>query len=79
MKHLLADLQDDNEFFDMVVNMIPSKLYIAGQSGDDYNPKNPYYKNSGSNSAEARKTAAKAAKRKKFDPSQATSTTEDSA
>lgn len=71
---LLADLSDHNAFFDMIVDMIPSKLYISGQSGDDYNPKNRFYRGVTEDSKEARKAAAKLAKRRKLDPLQAEST-----
>lgn len=31
---LLRELQDHNNFFDSVVNMIPAKLYVAGNTGE---------------------------------------------
>jgi hypothetical protein len=67
------ELLEQNEFFDMIVDMIPSKIYIAGKSGDDYNPKSKYHKNA-SNEKETRRAEAKAAKRRKLDPSQAETT-----
>lgn len=72
---MLSELTEHNGFFDMIVDMIPSKLYIAGQSGDDFNPKNPYYRGVTEGSKEARKAAAKAGKRRKLDPEQAETTT----
>lgn len=71
---LLAELTEHNDFFDMIVDMIPSKLYISGQSGDDYNPKNRFYRGVTQDSKEARKAAAKLAKRRKLDPTQKEST-----
>jgi len=65
---LFLELTEHNDFFDVLVDMIPSKLYIAGQSGDDYNPKSRYMKKGASDSKAARKAAAKLAKRQKFDP-----------
>jgi len=71
---LLADLQKNNLFFDELVDMIPTKLYIAGQSGDDYNPK--YFKGHSKESKEARRAKNKQSKRAKFDPALAEKTTE---
>jgi hypothetical protein len=31
--YLLRELQDNNAFFDSLVDMIPAKLYIAGNTG----------------------------------------------
>ena len=73
LKALEEELLEHNEFFDMLCDMIPSKLYVAGQSGDDYNPK--YFKK-GASEKDARKAAAKAAKRQKLDPELARSTKE---
>lgn len=71
MKRLEQELLEHNDFFDMVVDMIPSKLYISGKSdGDGFNPK--YFK--GPSEKEARKVAAKAAKRQKLDPAASKST-----
>jgi len=70
LKQLEQELLEHNDFFDMVVDMIPSKLYVAGKSGDDFNPK--YFKGQ----SDTRKAAAKAAKRQKLDPSEAKSTKE---
>lgn len=71
-QELEEQLLESNEFFDLLVDMIPSKLYVAGQSGDDFNPK--YFK--GASEKEARKAAAKAAKRQKLDPAVSQSTKE---
>lgn len=73
-KSLLADLTNNNVFFDQMVDMIPAKLYIAGNSGDDYNPK--YFKGQAKESKEARRAKHKKAKRAKFDPAQAETTTQ---
>jgi Surfeit locus protein 6/60S ribosome biogenesis protein Rrp14 len=70
---LEQELLEHNEFFDMLVDMIPSKLYVAGTSGDDFNPKK-YLKGSNADSKQARRAAAKEAKRRKLDPSLAEST-----
>eukprot|EP00934_Nitzschia_sp_Nitz4_P003867 Nitzschia sp. Nitz4//scaffold133_size116822//96561//97772//NITZ4_003821-RA/size116822-processed-gene-0.40-mRNA-1//1//CDS//3329535438//3857//frame0 len=71
---LLKELQEDNMFFDNLVDMIPAKLYIAGHSGDDYNPK--YFKGMSKESKEARRALSKQAKRAKLDPSLAETTTQ---
>lgn len=68
-KMLREELLESNEFFDMLVDMIPSKLYISDNTGDDYNPK--YHKVS----KEDRKNAAKLSKRRKLDPESAETTT----
>lgn len=73
-QQLLAELQADNAFFDQLVDMIPSKLYIAGHSGDDYNPK--YFKGQSKESKEARRAQNKQAKRAKLDPSLSETTTQ---
>jgi 60S ribosome biogenesis protein Rrp14 len=31
--NLLRELQEENAFFDSLVDMIPAKLYVAGNSG----------------------------------------------
>ena len=71
---LLRELQDDNFFFDELVDMIPAKLYVAGNSGDDYNPK--YFKGQAKESKEARRAQNKQAKRAKLDPSLSETTTQ---
>jgi hypothetical protein len=73
-EQLLHELQDDNMFFDELVDMIPAKLYVAGNSGDNYNPK--YYKGQSKESKEARRAKSKQAKRAKLDPSLAETTTQ---
>jgi len=73
-QNLLADLKEDNFFFDQIVDMVPAKLYIAGQSGDDYNPK--YFKGQSKESKEARRAKNKQSKREKFDPALAETTTQ---
>jgi DNA excision repair protein ERCC-4 len=71
---LLQDLQNDNLFFDELVDMIPAKLYVAGNSGDSFNPK--YFKGQAKESKEARRAKSKQAKRAKLDPSLAETTTQ---
>ncbi len=73
-EQLLFELQSDNAFFDNLVNMIPAKLYVAGNSGDDFNPK--YFKGQAKESKEARRAKSKQAKRAKLDPSLAETTTQ---
>lgn len=73
-QQILAELAENNDFFDMIVDMIPSKLYIAGESGDDFNPKNRFFRGVTEGSKEQRKAAAKVAKRRKLDPNQVEST-----
>ena len=75
-QQLLRELTEHNDFFDMLVDMIPSKLYIAGNTGDDFNPKSKYMQYSNSTSKEARRAKAKAGKRRKLDPAQAETTVE---
>lgn len=102
-EELLQELLEHNAFFDRLVDMIPSKLYIAGQSGDDWNPKHhrdnknnnttskkndnssgsgngstKYYhtKDPAPDTKEARRAAAKEAKRRKLDPSRSESTSQ---
>lgn len=66
-KALLKELEQHNAFFDDLVDMIPAKLYVAGNSGDSmYNPK--YRKGQHKESKEARRARNKIAKRNKFDP-----------
>mmetsp|Transcript_16641 Transcript_16641/g.40593 ORF Transcript_16641/g.40593 Transcript_16641/m.40593 type:complete len:250 (-) Transcript_16641:514-1263(-) len=71
---LLQELEDNNEFFDNLVDMIPAKLYVAGNSGDNYNPK--YFKGQAKESKEARRAQNKQAKRAKLDPSLSETTTQ---
>jgi len=71
---LFEELQNDNAFFDELVDMIPAKLYVAGNSGDDFNPK--YFKGQAKESKEARRAKSKQAKRAKLDPSLAETTTQ---
>lgn len=71
---LLQELQDENDFFDYLVDMIPAKLYVAGNSGDDFNPK--YFKGQAKESKESRRAKNKQAKRAKLDPALAETTTQ---
>jgi hypothetical protein len=74
-QQLVQELAEHNDFFDMIVDMIPQKLYIPGNSGDDYNP-SKYYKKQNKESKETRRAQSKAAKRRKFNPTQAETTVE---
>lgn len=75
LRSLEYDLLEHNEFFDRLVDMIPSKLYVSGASGDDYHPAK-YLKGSHADSKPVRRAAAKEAKRRKLDPALAESTVE---
>mmetsp|Transcript_6431 Transcript_6431/g.9472 ORF Transcript_6431/g.9472 Transcript_6431/m.9472 type:complete len:388 (-) Transcript_6431:1725-2888(-) len=71
--NLLRELQENNGFFDNLVDMIPARLYVAGNSGDDkYNPK--YFKGQSKESKESRRARNKASKRLKLDPEKAETT-----
>jgi hypothetical protein len=72
-QQLLQELSEHNDFFDMIVDMIPQKLYIAGNSGDDFNP-SKYYKKQNTTSKESRRAQSKASKRRKFNPAEAETT-----
>lgn len=73
--HLLSELESNNAYFDSIVNMIPTRLYVAGASGDDpYNPK--YLHGQHKESREARKARNKLARSEKFDPEKMESTVE---
>jgi hypothetical protein len=72
-QQLLQELSEHNDFFDMIVDMIPQKIYIAGNSGDDFNP-SKYYKKQNTTSKESRRAQAKASKRRKFNPTEAETT-----
>jgi len=66
-KTILKELSEHNSFFDSVVNMIPAKLYVSGNTGDEmYNPK--YMKGQHKESKEARRGRNKIAKMNKFNP-----------
>ena len=72
----MTELESHNSFFDDLVDMIPSKLYVAGNSGDDaYNPK--YGKGQSKESKESRRARNKLSKLRKFDPDQSESTREE--
>ena len=73
-KNLLADLMDNNDYFDELVDVIPKKLYLKGESGDDHNSK--YYKGQSKESKEARRAKIKQLKREKFDPAKAETTSQ---
>lgn len=66
------ELLEHNDFFDMLVDMIPSKLYVAQPVDNTSNSK--YYKKQTEDSKQARKAAAKLAKRRKLDPATAETT-----
>ena len=62
---LYRDLASHNSYFDNLVDMLPSKLYIAGNTGDEmYNPK--YKHGQHKESKEARRARNKAARLQKF-------------
>jgi hypothetical protein len=42
-QHLLEELSEHNVFFDMIVDMIPSELSNAGNSGGDFSPSKSKY------------------------------------
>lgn len=75
-QQLYNELQEHNDFFDMIVDMIPTKLLIAEKNTDSFNPKSRYMKNAGADSKDQRKAAAKLAKRRKLDPNENLSNTE---
>ena len=62
---LYRDLASSNSYFDGLVDMLPSKLYISGNTGDEmYNPK--YKRGQHKESKEARRARNKAARLQKF-------------
>lgn len=75
---LLSELESHNTYFDSIVNLIPARLYVAGASGDDYNPsyQAKYGKGQHKESKEARRARSKVAKREKFLPGKMESTLE---
>lgn len=76
IQNIFTELEDHNSFFDDLVDMIPSKLYVAGNSGDEaYNPK--YGKGQSKESKESRRARNKLSKLRKFDPDQSESTREE--
>jgi DNA excision repair protein ERCC-4 len=76
LQNIMSELESHNSFFDDLVDMIPSKLYVAGNSGDDaYNPK--YGKGQSKESKESRRARNKLSKLRKFDPDQSESTREE--
>lgn len=75
---LLAELTENNEFFDMMVDMIPKKLYVSPrklEEEEEVIPNTRYYRNqSKTETKEVRRANAKAQKRRKLDPSTSEST-----
>mmetsp|Transcript_52113 Transcript_52113/g.62713 ORF Transcript_52113/g.62713 Transcript_52113/m.62713 type:complete len:437 (+) Transcript_52113:38-1348(+) len=72
---LLSELEEHNNFFDDLVDMLPANLYINGPTGDEmYNPK--FKKGTHKESKDARKARNKLAKLAKFDPLQSETTLE---
>mmetsp|Transcript_58490 Transcript_58490/g.87090 ORF Transcript_58490/g.87090 Transcript_58490/m.87090 type:complete len:445 (-) Transcript_58490:212-1546(-) len=70
---ILDELEGHNAHFDSLVDMIPARFYVSGNTGDEkYNPK--YMKGQHAESKEARRARNKAAKIAKFDPSKSEST-----
>lgn len=73
---VLHDLANHNDFFDELVDSIPAKLYVSGNTGDDkYNPK--YRKGQHKESKEARRARNKASYATKFDPAARKTTREE--
>mmetsp|Transcript_59038 Transcript_59038/g.144457 ORF Transcript_59038/g.144457 Transcript_59038/m.144457 type:complete len:519 (-) Transcript_59038:379-1935(-) len=89
-EQLWMELQEHNMFFDDLVDMIPSKLYVSQANQDDYNPSyetttsttkksaaaNKYYKGQSKDSKETRRALNKQSKRMKLDPSTHETTTQ---
>mmetsp|Transcript_14359 Transcript_14359/g.40860 ORF Transcript_14359/g.40860 Transcript_14359/m.40860 type:complete len:448 (-) Transcript_14359:151-1494(-) len=77
---ILLDLQEDNGFFDFVVDMIPADQYVSSSAndGDDdaSNLNSKYFRGQAKESKEARRAKAKQAKRAKLDPDQMETTTQ---
>jgi len=72
----MRDLEANSTFFDDLVDMIPAKLYIAGNTGDEmYNKK--YKAGQSKESKEARRARNKASYAKKFDPKLSETTREE--
>ena len=70
---LYTDLCSHNSYFDTLVDMIPAKLYISGNTGDEmYSTR--YKKGQHKESKEARRARNKAARLKKFHPELAETT-----
>lgn len=86
LKNLVHELREHNDFFDVFLDIIPSKVYIAEENGDNFNPKYHYKQKvrSGDDSddegvpasKEARRAASKLAKRRKLNPDVAETTSQ---
>lgn len=77
-KKLLADLNDDNSYFDQVVDMFPAIEYIkelSDPNNDNYNPHKKYYKGQAKDSKELKRAKLKREKNV-FDPAQAETTSQ---
>jgi hypothetical protein len=81
-QELIWELTEHNEFFDMIVDMIPNKRVVSGRhqqqsdtaparegstTGSQQNKKSKFHKDPGPESKEGRRAAAKATKRRKLD------------
>lgn len=88
-QQMARELREHNDFFDMFVDLIPSKLYITHQpatasdeandeklfaSKKKHNNNNKYHKEASKESKHAKRAAAKAEKRRRLDPSQVETT-----
>ena len=72
------ELEEHNEFFNDLVDMIPAKLYVVGgnHTNTDQSFPSKYQKGQNKESKESKWAKAKAGKMKKFDPYQQESTRE---
>jgi len=84
-QQMARELREHNDFFDMFVDLIPSKLYITHQPSaacDELEDeqvvvakhRNKYHKEASKESKHAKRAAAKAEKRRRLDPSQVETT-----
>jgi len=76
-KSIYTELEEHNEFFDSLVDMIPAKLYVVGGNANtDQSFNSKYQKGQSKESKESKWAKSKAGKMKKFDPDQQESTRE---
>eukprot|EP00557_Chaetoceros_sp_GSL56_P004366 CAMPEP_0176497150 /NCGR_PEP_ID=MMETSP0200_2-20121128/11566_1 /TAXON_ID=947934 /ORGANISM="Chaetoceros sp., Strain GSL56" /LENGTH=439 /DNA_ID=CAMNT_0017895135 /DNA_START=69 /DNA_END=1384 /DNA_ORIENTATION=- len=72
---LMKELEEHNEFFDNLVDMIPAKLYVGNNPTDETSiAGSKYQKSQSEESKAAKKSKMKVEKGNKFDPSQQEST-----
>lgn len=76
-EQLWMELQEHNVYFDDLVDMIPSRLYIS-KANPDVQPisSSKYYKGQSKDSKESRRALSKQAKRMKLDPTLKETTTQ---